>query len=205
VQVLGRNFGGRRATIVVALALFVAGCSGLPGGSKGAPPTFDLTAPQQFPPLRAPRGQMVVPDATALGVLDSDKIVVRPTESSIAALADAQWAERLPRLIQVRTIEAFENAHRLRVVGRPSDRLAADYQLLLDIRAFEIAVAEGPVAEVVIAAKIVGERSGRIVAGRIFQAKVPTSATQGPDAIAALDAAWGKVAVELVVWASRVI
>lgn len=191
--------------MVAALALFVGGCSALPGGSKGAPPTFDLTAPQQFPRLRAPRGQMVVPDATALGVLDSDKIAVRPTETSVAALADAQWAERLTRLVQVRTIEAFENAHRLRVVGRPTDRITADYQLLLDIRAFEIAVAEGPVAEVVIAAKIVGDRSGRIVAGRVFQARVPTSATQGPAAIAALDEAWGRVAVELVVWASQII
>ena len=64
------------------------------------------------------------------------------------------------------------------------DRIAADYQLLLDIRAFEIVV-EGSVAEVVISAKIAGD-SGRIAAARIFTARVPAPATQGPQAIAAL-------------------
>jgi ABC-type uncharacterized transport system auxiliary subunit len=190
--------------MVAALAVFVAGCSAL-GGSKGPPPTFDLTAPQHFPhALRAPRGQLVIPDATAIGPLDTDKIVVRPAEGELAALADVQWSERLPRLVQVRAIQTFENAKRMRAVGRPSDRIVADYQLLLDIRAFEILVT-GPAAEVIIAAKIVGDRSGRIVAGRVFQARVPASATQGPPAVAALDAAWGKVAVEIVLWASRII
>jgi cholesterol transport system auxiliary component len=189
--------------MVVALALLASGCS-LLGGDK-PPPTFDLSAPEQFPRApRAPRGQLIVQDATAVGVLDSDKIVVRPEDGKIAALADAQWGERLTRLVQVRAIQAFENAKRMRAVGRPGDRIAADYQLLLDIRSFEILV-DGPSAEVTIAAKIVGDRSGRVVAGRVFTARVPASATQGARAIAALDEAWGKVASDIVLWASTVI
>lgn len=197
------NSGGKRAAVLVALALLVSGCSVLGGG--GPPPTFDLSAPEQFPRAsRAPRAQLIVQDATAVGVLDSDKIVVRPAEGKIAALADAQWGERLTRLVQVRAIQAFENAKRMRAVGRPGDRIVADYQLLLDIRSFEIVV-EGLSAEVTIAAKIVGDRSGRIVAGRVFTARVPASATQGPPAVAALDEAWGKVASDIVLWASTVI
>lgn len=190
---------------MAALALTVAGCSVL-GGSSGPPPTFDLTAAQHFPQaMRAPRGQLIVQDATALGPLDSDKIVVRPTDDQLAALGNAQWSERLPRLVQVRTIQTFENARRLRAVGRPGDRMAADYQLLLDIRAFEIVAGSAPSAEVTIAAKIAGDRSGRIVAGRVFTARVPASATEGPPAIAALDEAWNKVAVDIVLWVSRII
>ncbi len=132
-----RQSGGMRATSVVALALFAAGCSAL-GGSKGPPPTYDLSTPTQFPGLRAPRGQLVVQGATALGPLDSDKIVVRPSPGELQALADAQWVDGLTRLVQVRLIQTFENARRLRAVGRPTDRIVADYQLLLDIRAFEI-------------------------------------------------------------------
>ena len=192
-----------RAVVLVALPLFAAGCSVL--GGSDAPPTFDLSAPAQFPRAsRPPRAQLIVQDATAVGALDSDKIVVRPAQGKIAALADAQWGERLTRLVQVRAIQTFENAKRMRAVGRPGDRIAADYQLLLDIRSFEIVV-EGPSAEVTIAAKIVGDRSGRIVAGRVFTARVPASATQGPPAIAALDQAWGKVASDIVLWASTVI
>ena len=203
VRVSSRTSGGRRAAVLVALPLLVAGCSLLGGGDP--PPTFDLSAPQQFPQApRAPRAQLIVQDATAIGALDSDKIVVRPAEGKIAALADAQWGERLTRLVQVRAIQAFENAKRMRGVGRPGDRIVADYQLLLDIRSFEIVV-DGPSAEVTIAAKIVGDRSGRVVAGRVFTARVPATATEGPPAIAALDEAWGKVAVDIVLWTSTVI
>jgi cholesterol transport system auxiliary component len=191
--------------LAAVLAMTVGGCSVL-GGSSGAPPTFDLTAAQHFPQaMRAPRGQLIVQDATALGPLDSDKIVVRPTGDQVAALANAQWSERLPRLIQVRTVQTFENARRLRAVGRPGDRMAADYQLLLDIRAFEIVAGSAPSAEVTIAAKIAGDRSGRIIAGRVFTARVSASATEGAPAIAALDEAWNKVAVDIVLWVSRII
>lgn len=190
--------------LAAALALAVAGCSVL--GSSGPPPTYDLTAARHFPQaVRAPRGQLIVQDATALGPLDSDKIVVRPAEDQLAALSDAQWSERLPRLVQVRTIQTFENARRMRAVGRPGDRIIADYQLLLDIRAFEIVAGSAPAAEVTIAAKIAGDRSGRIIAGRVFTARVPASATQGAPAIAALDEAWNKVAVDIVLWVSRII
>lgn len=191
--------------LAAALALAVAGCSVL-GSSGGPPPTFDLTAAQHFPhAMRAPRGQLIVQDATALGPLDSDKIVVRPADDQLAALSDAQWSERLPRLVQVRTIQTFENARRLRAVGRPGDRMAADYQLLLDIRNFEIVAGSAPSAEVTIAAKIAGDRSGRIIAGRVFTARVPARAAEGPPAIAALDEAWNKVAADIVLWVSKII
>jgi cholesterol transport system auxiliary component len=190
--------------VVVALALFAGGCAAL-GGGKLAPPTYDLTAPTHFPSgVRAPRGQLIVQDATAVGVLDSDKIVVRPADGEVAALSDAQWVDRLTKLVQVRTIQTFENTRRMRAVGRPGDRIQADYQLLLDVRSFEIVV-DGSVAEVTIAAKIVGDRSGRIVAGRVFTARVPMSETHGAAAVAALDAAWSKVAVDIVLWVSRII
>lgn len=206
MQVLGRVSLTRRATIVAAMALIVGGCAALGGGSKGPPPTYDLTAPRDFPRgTRAPRGLLVVTEATALGALDSDKIVVRPAEGEIAALAEAQWSDRLTKLVQVRTIQAFENASRLRAVGRPGDRIAPDYQLLIDIRAFEISVAAGPAARVEISVKIVGDRSGRIVAGRVFHAIVPASSTKGPDAVAALDAAFAKVATDVVLWTTRII
>jgi cholesterol transport system auxiliary component len=207
VQVLGRNWFAGRATILAAMALLVGGCGSLGIGSKGPPPTYDLSAPNIFPrSVRPPRGQIVIPNATAISALESEKIIVRPAHGQISALADAQWSDQVTKLVQIRAIQAFENANRLRAVGRPSDRIAADYQLLLDIRAFEILVSRGPVvAEVEISAKIVGERSGRIIAARVFKATVPTTAAQGPAAVAALDAAFVKVVTDIVLWATRII
>jgi cholesterol transport system auxiliary component len=192
--------------MVVALALAVAGCSGLSGGGGKVPTTFDLTAPHYFPDsVRAPRAGLAVYDATAVGPLDSDRIVVRPPEGSLAQLGDAQWIDRLPRLVQTRMVQTFENARKMRGVSRAGDRIHADYQLLLDIRNFELVPGPSPQAEVVIAAKIVGDRSGRIINGRVFVARVPASSVEGPKAIEALDEAWNKVAVDIVLWASRII
>ncbi len=192
--------------MALALALFAGDCSGVMSGSKGPPPTYDLSAAENFPrATRAPRAQIIIPEATALSVLDSERIIVRPAEGEITALADAQWSDRLTRLVQIRTIQTFENARRLRAVGRPGEHIAADYQLLLDIRAFEISVPAGPAAEVEISAKLVSDSSGRITAARVFRALVPAGAAQGPPAINALDQAFGQVATEIVLWASKII
>ena len=198
-----RCFRAKRAASVAALALLLGGCAGLT--SKAPPPAFDIAAAQSFPRYSGKaRGQLIISEPTALAVLDSEKIVVRPGPGETATFSDAQWQDRLPKLLQARILQSFENASRLRAVGRPGERIAGDFQLVVDIRAFELLASRG-VAQVEIAAKIVRERSGRIMAARVFRASVPTTAVDGPDAVAALNEAFAKVATEMVLWAARLI
>jgi cholesterol transport system auxiliary component len=193
-----------RVAAGIALALCVGACGTLLG--KSAPPTYDLTAPRHFPRLaHAARGLLVVPEPTALSILDTERVMVRPAVGEVTAMADAQWSDRLPKLLQARIIQSFENARRLRAVGRPGDRLNPDYQLVTDVRAFQISVASNPVAEVEISAKIVLDRAGRIAAGRVFRATVPAAATQGPAAVEALDKAFAKVVTDMIEWTARII
>lgn len=192
--------------MATGLALSLAGCAGM--GSlvtKAPPPAYDLAAARSFPrhPGHA-RGQLVIVEPSALAPLDSDRILVRPAPGEAAQLSDAQWEDRLPKLMQARILQSFENASRLRAVGRPADKIATDFVLLTELRAFEISAADGS-AVVEIAAKIVAERSGRIMAARVFRATVTAAATQGPGAVAALNEAFVKVATELVLWAARVV
>jgi cholesterol transport system auxiliary component len=188
---------------VAAASVLVVGCAAL-GGSKPPPPTYDLTVPQKISRAGTTHGQLLIAEATALSPFDSDKIVVRPAAGEVAAMADAQWSDRLPKIVQVRMVQAFENANLLRAVGRPGDHIAADYDLLMDIRSFQIAAA-GPTAEVEISAKIVSDSTGEIAAARIFRASVPAAATQGAEAVAALDAAFAKVAADIIVWTTKAI
>jgi phospholipid/cholesterol/gamma-HCH transport system substrate-binding protein len=81
--------------------------------------------------------------------------------------------------------------------------LSADYQLIIDIRAFQVAGRDQP-AEIELAAKLLGN-SGRILAGKAFAAKVPAASAEAPAAIAALDEAFGKVAVDLAAWVGNVL
>ena len=142
---------------------------------------------------------MVVPEPVATLPADSDRVVVRTGPEAVAYLTGAQWPDRLPRIIQTRLIETFENSHLLANVGRPG--ISADYSLSTEIRRFEIDVTSGmAIAE--FSVKLVGDRSGRIVAARIFTAQA-ASPTSGPPAMtAALNEALGKILRQIVAWAS---
>lgn len=186
-------------------ALLTGACAGLGIGAKDPVPAFNLRAPAAVQRSGAIRGQMVVPEPSAISVLDSERIVVRPSAGQVATLAGAQWSDRLPKLLQARIVEAFENSSRLRSVGRPTDGLTADYQLLVDVRAFQLSVAPEAVGEVEIAAKIVAGGSGRIVGGRVFRATTPAAGTDGAEAVAAIETSFQDVTAQLVRWVGRVI
>jgi cholesterol transport system auxiliary component len=195
---------GRFGQIIgaVSVAAMLGGCSGGLGG-KSPPPTYELFAATSFPRhAGGGRGQLIVPEPSALAILDTDRVMVRLAGGETAQLGNAQWEDRLPKLLQARIVQSFENGHRLRAVGKPGDKLTADYQLVIDVRAFQISADTGT-AEVEIAAKIVGERTGRIGAARVFKVSVPAEATEGPAAIAAINAAFNKVVTDMVIWASR--
>ncbi len=199
---LGRSRRGGKASAplrllgAAALALGLAGCGG------GAPPaTFDLTAPREGLSARPGRALIVVAEPSALAALDNNRLVVMTRGNGLAYLPDVQWADRLPKLMQVRLIQTFENAKRLTAVGRPGDRLLPAAQVNSEIRRFGIDEATGE-AVIELSVKIVNDRSGRISAGTIITRRVPAGGVSGPTAAAALDIAMQDVLRDVVLWVS---
>jgi cholesterol transport system auxiliary component len=187
---------GRLATVLVLMGL-TAAC-----GSLSSPPTtFDLTAPEMPRASRGGARQVVVVEPDALQVINSDRIVVSPKPGIVTYLAGAQWADRLPSLVQTRLIQTFENGTRLASVGGPEDRIVPDVTLVTAIRTFGIDAAQG-MAVVEMSAKLVTEGSGRVEAAKLFSARVPSGGTSGPQAAAALDLAQQDVLRQIVLWAS---
>ena len=115
--------------------------------------------------------------------------------------ARGQWADNLPRLIQTRLINTFENASQLRGVSRPSSGAVADVQLISELRSFEISTPTNE-ALVEMSVKIVSEANGRIVNARIFRARVPTASVDAANAARALDHALSVVMLDIVRWVS---
>jgi cholesterol transport system auxiliary component len=201
---MGRPARFSLSIVTLVVAAFVGGCSGGIGG-KSPPPTYELNAAQEFPRrVGSIRGQLIVTEPTALALLDTDRIMVRLANGQTEQLANAQWEDRLPKLLQARIVQSFENGKRLRAVGKPGDKLTADYQLISDVRAFQISADSGT-ADIEIAAKIVNDRAGRIRAARVFKVSVPAESTEGAAAIAALNEAFNRAVVQLVLWTSQVI
>jgi cholesterol transport system auxiliary component len=184
----------RLATIGLAAQL-LSSCA-----PASSPVTFDLTAPSQVDPNHIAEGQLVVSVPTASPPLDGDRIVVRTGPQSLALQKDAQWTDTLPRLLQSRLIQSFENGHLLRSVGYPSQGISANVVLASEIRRFEIDAHTGN-ATVEIAGKLISS-NGRILAAQVFSAQAPGSAANGASSSAALDDAFGQVAQQIVAWAA---
>ena len=183
----------RVGSAALALALPLAGCGSAPSA------TFDLSAATSARPVRALGAQVVVTEPVATAPVDTDRIVVRPTPDTIATLSGAQWTERLPRLIQTRLLQSFENARLLRFVSRPDGRVVAQFSLNTEIRRFDLDLSRGE-AVVEISAKLVEEGAGHIAAAKIFSARAPGGADDGAPSTAALDAALREVMGQIVSW-----
>ncbi|WP_020177933.1 ABC-type transport auxiliary lipoprotein family protein [Methylopila sp. M107] len=180
---------------VLLAALALGACAG-----GKAPQTFDLSAPPRGTHSASFGGNLVVAEPVAVATLDGQRVVVKPTAGEIAYLPDAQWSDRLPKLVQSKIIEAYENSSRLTSVGRPGDRLTVDYQLISELRAFEIDAATGQ-ATVELTAKVVNDKTGKIAAARVFSASRPVGQPiTGAGATQALDGALGEVLTKLVSW-----
>jgi phospholipid/cholesterol/gamma-HCH transport system substrate-binding protein len=209
-----RNTIANLSTFAAALArnsdrvdTILAGLEKMTGGGTTKPPpiVYDLTAPRTFPASnKVPRGQLVVPEPTALVMFDTQNILVRPSAGGSSTVANAQWSDSLPKLVQEKLIQSFENANYLRTVARPTEGIGADHQLLIDIRSFQLSPLPDPIATVEFSAKIVA-KGGRIVDARIFQATVPAKTIEAPGAVAALEEAFSKAATDLVIWAVGVL
>jgi cholesterol transport system auxiliary component len=185
----------RRLAPAMLLAALAAACSSGP-----APTTYDLSAPSSR--IRGASGvQVLVNEPAALQTLSTQQIVVKDAGGTISFLGEGQWADNLPRLIQTRLINTFENASQIRGVSRPSSGAVADVQLISELRSFEISTPSNE-AVVEMSVKIVSDQTGRIARGRIFQARVPAAAVDAGNAARALDEALSVVMLDVVRWVS---
>ncbi|MFC5990431.1 ABC-type transport auxiliary lipoprotein family protein [Limoniibacter endophyticus] len=189
--------------LVIAILLagnFLSGCA-LLGAGPAALDTFSLSSPASTYSGGVRSGvQLLVTEPTALKAYDGERIVVQPRPTEISYLSGAQWADRLPPLVQAKLIETLQKADKFRGVGKSGEGLAIDYQVQTEIRAFDVAVDNGNTANVEIYARLLNDRNGQVAASRSFTARASMQAG-GNDAYAnAIDRAFAQVAVELTQW-----
>jgi cholesterol transport system auxiliary component len=172
----------------VAVALALAACAG------GAPSSiYDLRAgaPARMRPFGA---QIRIAQPVATADLDSDRILVRDG-LALSLLPGGRWPQGLSSLFGARLVETFQNAGLTKSIA--GGGATADYELGLDIRAFELDTASGQ-AHVEVAARIVSLGSGRIADVRIFSAREPVASTDAAAVAAALDRASATVMNQIV-------
>lgn len=184
----------------LALALLLPACAAVPGFGPAPLDTYELSAPTPDARAQHRRTQILIAEPSALKALDSENIVIRPAPGAIEYLKGAQWADRLPKVVQARLAEAFQKSGAFGGVGRPGEGLAIDYQVIVEIRGFEVSVGNGDRARVEFFAKILNDRNGVVRASRTFEAFAPVSGSGNAAYVGALDRAFGEATSEMVAW-----
>ncbi|MGA7456223.1 MAG: ABC-type transport auxiliary lipoprotein family protein [Methyloceanibacter sp.] len=170
-------------------------------GSK-PPTTYDLVAPRSFSSVKRPAPyQLVVYEPTAVHALETERLMVRPSADQVSYYKGIAWSDRLPRLVQARMIETFQNSGAVKAVSSS----IGQYALVTDLRAFQIDVSSGKAyAEIEIFVKLVNTSTGKVTATKGFSARVPATTDKPTDAIAAMNQAFTEVLQDTTTWvASR--
>jgi cholesterol transport system auxiliary component len=148
------------------------------------------------------RWQLQIPRPHAPELLDSPRIVVRPSPGEMQVYHAAIWSEPVPDLVQDAVLHAFEDSGRIEGVARRGTGVSGDYELLLDVRRFESDYNGGgaPNAEVEFTAKLIANRTNQVIATRTLKQSVPAASTSVGDVSRAFGGALSSTVQELVGW-----
>ena len=181
----------------------VAGVEKMTGGGTPVQKiTYDLDAVRNFDLAeKALSGQLAIPEPSAVAMLQTQRFLFDPVRD-VPEFAEVMWADSIPKLLQARLIESFENYNVGSAPLRSSELEQADYQLLIDIRRFRIALNDQPTAEIALSARIV-DKSGKAAASRVIEQSERLEKLEPAAAAAAFNAAFGRIEKDLVGWVVR--
>jgi phospholipid/cholesterol/gamma-HCH transport system substrate-binding protein len=183
-----------------ALDSIVAGLVKMTGGGEAAIPKtiYDLKIPPDFASPKKPLNeQLVMPTPTAILQLDTQRFLLAPNKE-LPGFSNAQWADSIPKMLQVKLIQSFENYDVAHAPLR-SDNPGANFQLLVDVRSFQINTDDELTAEIGFSARILN-KDGQVVASRLFQQRKKLDKPDPASAVAAFNDAFGSAATDLITW-----
>lgn len=195
-----RTFSDGLARNTGKLDSIVSGLERMTGASTPPPKTvYNLqAAAAPASPGKPLSGQLVIPEPSTVVMFDTQRILVSPPNNS-PEFANSQWADTIPRLLQARLIQSFENYDIAHAPLRNADGAEADQQLLVDIRDFQVADGAQPVARIAFSARLLNKQ-GKLIAARVFSASKPVEKIEPAAVVAAFDAAFADIAREVIAW-----
>ena len=184
-------------------ALLLAGCSIL--DSKQTDPVTIYSpqirvAPDDNWPTVA--WSLVIAKPTAARVVDSPRISVRPAPGELQVYKGAAWAQPATDLLQDAVQRVLEDSGRIAAVSSSDAGILGDYRLVMDVRRFESDYASQsvPAATIEISAKLVQQRSQRVVASRTFLQAEPAGGTEVSQVAGAFEQSLTRITHDIVGW-----
>ncbi len=191
------------AALVLTLAGALASCEGVVPGRGPLPDLYRLTPKSTFAAdLPTAEWQLLLEQPLTNASIDTTRIGLQRSSTSVEYYARASWSDRAPQMIQTLMIESFENTGRIIAVGRDSVALRADYVLKTDLREFQAKYMGGPKPRVHVAmiARLIKMPRRAIIGTEKFETTIEAQTDNMEAIIAAFDQALGKVLKRLVEW-----
>jgi len=191
---------------LAAAALALGGCSGIVPGLDAPPPRiYDLTPKSTYPEdLPTVDWQLIVETPTSAASLNTARIAVRQSMTTLDYFERAVWTDVAPAMVQTLLIESFENTGRIVAIGRESIGLRSDYVLKVELREFQAELGEGtPEAHVRLIARLVEMPEREIVDWTSTDQRTPADSAGMDDIVAAFDRALGSALKDVVIWTLR--
>ncbi|ACB97055.1 ABC-type transport auxiliary lipoprotein family protein [Beijerinckia indica] len=187
----------------------IAGLVKLAGGGPEAKPkpVYDLTVTQATPapaPKGKKLGQIVIAEPTTTVVFDTQRLLARSKDGEFTPQGEMQWADSIPKLVQEKMVQSFENEGLIGSVTAPVEGVTRQYQLLTDIRNFAVTSDSRPSADVELSVKLMNEE-GHVIAGKIFHVTVPVESEDTSKVVAAFSQAFNQAMTELISWTRQTI
>ena len=193
-----------RALLIFAAALqCLAACGGILPAPPPPPQLYRLTPLATAAPAQPTIAtQLVVAVPVAPSGLDTERIALSRSPTSIDYFANAAWTDRVPLMTQTVIVESLENAGQVRVVARQSPDLRGDVLLATDLRHFE-ATYQGdgaPEVRVELDCRLIRTADRSVIAVKRFGGTARAAANDTPAIVGAFDTAFHAAMREVAPW-----
>jgi cholesterol transport system auxiliary component len=198
----------RRALLALAASLAVVQCTSIIPGTGQAPQLYVLARKTTFPSdLPAVGEQLLVGVPSATAEIDTTRIALSRSPTTIDYFANAAWGDRSTLMIQSLLVESFDATGKIIGVARDEGGLRADYLLQPELRRFE-AVYGGagdapPAAQVRLLVRLVRMPERTIIGQTVGERRVAASRNDMEAIVGAYDDALGGAMKDIVDWTLR--
>ena len=191
-------------TLALSGCLLLGACAtALQLATADPPRLYDLTPKSTFADgLPTVPGRLSVEVPTATAGLNSARIALRPTPTTLEYYAGASWIDVVPVMVQNLLLESLDNSGRIDVLGREvvGVRAAHAHQAHVRVCQAEYDTAGPPLVRVRLQARLIRLPRRTSLAATSEEFAVRARNTSLPAIVEAFDEAFGKALKRIVEW-----
>lgn len=193
-----------RPWLAGVVCLLLSGCAALELANRQPPALYSLTPKSTFDPDLPETGvRLSVEVPTATAGLNTSRIALRPSPTTLEYYANASWLDVVPVMVQNLLLESLDNVAKVDVLGREVVGVRADYALLTHIREFQAEYKqpdEPPLIRVRLQSRLVRLPRRTSLVATSAEHTVRAAGTSVPEIVKAFDEAFGKATKRVVEW-----